>query len=130
MLRTTAPLIGALERIPHHRGTRMADTGSLHALHRLLSTKKRGDLISQAEILRATGWASSTLRTYVRKNKLLPFLTELRDEDFAAARAGSGVTYSEIHGALAQKTSVPLILGPGLTLRGRSHTYLDRKSVV
>ena len=78
---------------------------------------------ADTEIIRATGWASSTLRTYVRKNKLLPFFTEQPDGNFVVARAGSGVTFSEIHGALRQKTTVQLILGPGLTLRGRSHTY-------
>ena len=90
----------------------MAGTGSLHALHRLLSTKKRGDLISPEEIIRATGWASSTLRTYVGKNKLVPFFTEQTDGNFVVARAGSGVTFSEIHGALRQKATVQLILGP------------------
>ncbi|MGE0290246.1 MAG: serine/threonine-protein kinase [Bradyrhizobium sp.] len=45
------------------------------------------------------------------------------DGNFAVTRTGSGVTFSEIHGALRQKTFVPLILVPGATLRGRKHTY-------
>jgi len=101
----------------------MGSDKSFRDLHRLLSSRQRGEIVSRAEVLDATGWKPRTLQTYVRKNKLIDFLDEQDDGNFRAHRAGSGVTFSDIHGALQQKTQTPLTLTAGLHLNGKAHTY-------
>jgi serine/threonine protein kinase len=100
----------------------------LRALTDLLSQRNFGDIVTVTEILDATKWVESTLRTYVRKNKLIQFLEELPDGNFKALRSGSSIAYSDIHGALSQTSPAQLILTPGLKLAGKSNIYqLEKK---
>lgn len=101
----------------------MGSDKSFRALTKLLSSKSRGDLISKAQVLATTNWAPRTLQTYVRKNKLVDFLLEFPDGNFQTVRAGSAITFSDVHGALQQKTQAPLTLAPGLHLSGANASY-------
>lgn len=102
----------------------MATEKGLRALHKFLTEQKRGDIVSDEQLLQATSWAPATLKTYVTKNKLIAFLEKRPDATYLVLRNGSSVTYADVHGALAQKTQVRLALQRGLRLRTQSNTYV------
>jgi len=71
---------------------------------KFLQQHDKGDIVTAAEIMEATGWKESSLATYVGKNKLAGFLSKRADGRFDVLRNGSAITEQDIGGALTQVT--------------------------
>jgi hypothetical protein len=57
-----------------------------------LRTKQGGDIVSKQEVMDASGWSDVSLATYLRKNKLAPFLLELADGNIKVLLDGTDIT--------------------------------------
>ncbi len=70
-------------------------------------TLQLGQRVSREELLAATGWQDSTLRTYLSKNKLLMFFgpCSADAQTFDVGLEGDAVTEDLIHEQLTQKSS-------------------------
>jgi hypothetical protein len=53
------------------------------------------DIISNKRLLEATGWTAISLKTYIKKNKLSPFLIPIPGGDFRVVRAGPALAEQE-----------------------------------
>jgi hypothetical protein len=60
------------------------------------------DVITWQDILNATGWTEVSLKTYVNKNKLSPFLLPIGGNRFRVMRAGPTLNEQEVERALTQ----------------------------
>jgi serine/threonine-protein kinase len=79
-------------------------TKGLAAVFEFLKGYDEGDLVTADQIMKATGWKPSSLRTYVQKNKLAGFRSKRADGRFEVLRNGSALTEADIAGALTQVT--------------------------
>ncbi len=70
-------------------------------------TLQLGQRVSREELLAATGWQDSTLRTYLIKNKLLMFFgpCSAETQNFDVGLEGDTVTEDLIREQLTQKSS-------------------------
>jgi serine/threonine protein kinase len=82
-----------------------------------------GDVVTREELLSATEWSDSSLTTYLKKNKLAPFLERLPDGRFRALKHGASLTEADVQGALSQVTPQGMTLLKGERLEGDGGTY-------
>ena len=75
------------------------------ACYDLLRTKKAGDVVTVAELLRATKWKQSTLQTYVGKDKLAPFLKFGSDGSAEVRLNGASLSEKQFGKVFTQKAS-------------------------
>lgn len=101
----------------------------MKGLFDLLKTKNQGDLVSNAEVMAAANWSESTLKTYVKKNKLSRFLAPSSAGGFRALRNGATITEGEVQGALTQVTPELLPLAAKDILQGQTNTYVLLKEL-
>ena len=88
-----------------------------------------GDVVSKADILKASGWSESTFRTYLGKNYMDPFLMRTgHDGEYRVRRDGDSISKSEIASAFTQTRPELFEPAQGFVLRGERGRYvLDRK---
>lgn len=96
----------------------------LQRFYDLLRAQKTGDVLTREQILAATNWSESSLATYIRKNKLAPFLQTMPDGRFKALKHGASLTEGDVQGALSQVTPQAMSLLKGEKLKGENGTYV------
>jgi serine/threonine-protein kinase len=79
-------------------------------------------VIAESEIMEATGWSATSLRTYVNKNKLSPFIQRLPSGEFRVVRAGAALREQEVDRALTQVSPSALVLAKDDSLVGSQGT--------
>jgi serine/threonine protein kinase len=92
-------------------------------LFSLMSKHQIGDLLSEAQILTATGWKATTLDTYYRKNVLDPFLARIDGGAFKVLRSGTALSRKELAAAFSQVKPGVLQLTQGMRLTGAKEKY-------
>lgn len=80
-------------------------------------------VITWQDILDATGWTEVSLRTYVNKNKLSPFLMPLSGARFRVLRAAPALSEQEVERALTQVSPPILLLSEGQVFGGQKANY-------
>lgn len=96
----------------------------VEAFFKFISTKKAGDFVSESEVLAATKWTISTLKTHENKNGLQPFLQRVHSgTSFRVRRDGETITRQEVSDRLTQKRPVAFLLSPGTPISGELATY-------
>ena len=88
-----------------------------------ISKKSEGDMVSQADVMNATGWTQSTLDTHITKNALDPFLTLTPNGNFRVRRNGGSISKDDVRKAFTQIRPAELSLSPGLRLKGMDADY-------
>ncbi len=82
-----------------------------------------GDIVTRDDLITATEWSESSFDTYLRKNKLVPFLERMKDGRFKVLKHGASLTEADVQGALSQVTPQAMTLLKGEVLSGESDTY-------
>lgn len=90
-----------------------------------LVTRSAGDEIDRAALQSIAGWSDSSLKTYVTKDKISPFLRELPGgSKFKVVKDGSTLTEHEFHAVFTQKGPTSVVLAKGEKLLGASEQYV------
>ena len=82
-----------------------------------------GDVVTEDDIVRATGWKASTLRTYRAKNYTDPFLTRVTPTTYRVPRDGSSLSMADVSSSFTQMRPGILVLTEGTNLTGRLGRY-------
>jgi serine/threonine protein kinase len=98
-------------------------TRGARRFYELLLRLNVDEAITRQRILDATKWTSSSLETYVNKNKLSPFLLPLPDGRFRVVRAGPALNEQEVDRALTQVSPSTLVLAEGQEFRALRGNY-------
>lgn len=102
------------------------------AMFALLQVKKSGDVITENEIERATGWKRNaegklvSLHTYMGKNKLARYFQKdstLSADRYRILRDGKTLNADEFHADVTQASPERLVLHPRMILRGAGGNY-------
>ena len=88
-----------------------------------LSKRKAGDIVTLAEILAATNWQESAIKTYISKNKLSPFILPLADKKYKILMDGAKISEDYFHEVFTQTAPKKVILSVGDALNGNSYQY-------
>ena len=88
-----------------------------------LTTKSTGDVVSREELMDATGWSAVSLKTYLGKNKLSPFLLPLSGRSVRVMMDGSDLSKRYFNEVFTQTAPPQLSLTPGDKLAGEKHSY-------
>lgn len=89
-----------------------------------LSGLKAGDVVTTSELLRRTGWSESSLRTYLNKNKLAPFVVPIVGGKLKILKDGSSISEQYFHEVFTQTAPKNVVLSVGDQLDGDSDAYL------
>ena len=89
-----------------------------------LQTKSSGDVVSRDEVLEATGWIESSLNTYLKKNKLAPFLMPLNGDQLKVVNGGGELSARWFEEVFTQKGPRHVNLSAGDRLTGGRDAYL------
>jgi serine/threonine protein kinase len=101
----------------------MALTRGNRRFYELLLRLKIDDTLTDQQVLDATGWTPVSLKTYLNKNKLSPFLLRLPNGRFRVVRAGPALGEQEVDRALTQVNPSILVLAEGQTFGGLKSNY-------
>lgn len=88
-----------------------------------LSEMHIGDVIARQDLLDLMKWKEATLKTYLTKNMLTPFLSELPSGDLRVVKEGRTLTESDVASIFSQKKEAKLVLRKGGYLTGRKDVY-------
>ena len=82
-----------------------------------------GDVVTEADIVSATGWKASTLRTYRAKNYTDPFLTRVSSTQYRVLRDGRSLSRADVSSSFTQMRPGVLVLTEGTNMAGRLGRY-------
>lgn len=88
-----------------------------------LTEHRVGDIVSMAEISAETGWTPATIKTYISKHYMDPFLSEESAGRYQVLRDGLSISKGELTDAFTQKRPGMLVLADGLELQGQNDRY-------
>ncbi len=88
-----------------------------------LQTKKSGDIVPRSEVLENSGWDDVSLKTYLKKNKLAPFMVPLPEERLKILQNGQDITEQYFLEVFTQTAPRKILLSAGMPLKGESSTY-------
>lgn len=89
-----------------------------------LKKHKSGDTAPVQELLDATGWSKVSLKTYLNKNKLAPFLVLLQNDIVKVLLGGADLAENHFDEVFTQTAPSKIALSPGDILAGRVSTYV------
>ena len=92
-------------------------------LYEWLQTQTAGTIVSYQTIMDVTEWSAVSLVTYIKKNKIAPFLTKIADRRLKVVLNGDEITAQYFDETFTQKAPRAVNLAPGDTLSGREETY-------
>jgi serine/threonine-protein kinase len=92
-------------------------------LYDWLRQQKAGTIVSYEEIMNVVGWTESSLKTYIGKNKIAPFLQPLRDQRLKVLLDGDGIDEAFFHETFTQ--TAPKSVSPSVNdiYEGDKDTY-------
>lgn len=82
-----------------------------------------GDIVTEADIVNATGWKVSTFRTYRAKNYTDPFLTRVGSTEYRVLRDGNLLSRADVTASFTQMRPGVLVLTEGTSITGRQGRY-------
>ncbi len=82
-----------------------------------------GDVVTESDIVEATGWAVSTFRTYRAKNYTDPFLARVGPADYRVLRDGDSLSKGDVTSSFTQMRPGVLVLTRGTTVTGQRGRY-------
>lgn len=88
-----------------------------------LQEQPNGSEIGRAALLTVMQWKDSTLRTYLSKNMLAPFILPLEGDRFRVIKGKDSIRPEDIETAFSQKKPLALVLARGDTLHGNDDQY-------
>lgn len=88
-----------------------------------LRGKKSGQVVTRAEAIEATGWNESSLKTYLNKNKLAPFLAPIVGGHLKVLLDGSELSEPYFDEVFTQTAPTKVTLGVGGRLAGEHAVY-------
>lgn len=84
---------------------------------------KRGEAIDRKTLMSTMNWSDSSLRTYLSKRKLEPFVRKQSDGRLVAIRDGDEINLRDITNAFKQVNDPVFVLYEGLEFRGGNGAY-------
>ena len=88
-----------------------------------LRQQQAGRTVTYDEVMTATGWSEVSLRTYLNKNKVAPFLQKLAGRRLKVLLDGQEVTEDFFDETFTQKAPRPVALSAGTILDGDGGSY-------
>ena len=101
----------------------MLSKGSLR-LYEWLKTQTAGTVVSYDVIKDVTEWSESSLVTYIKKNKIAPFLTKIQGRRFKVVMDGSEISAQYFDETFTQMAPRPVNLAPGDEFSGSLEVYV------
>ena len=101
----------------------MALTRGSRRLFDWLQEQQAGTIVTRAEVMRVAQWSPVSLKTYLDKNKLAPFLQPLAGHDLKVLLNGAEISEQFFDETFTQTAPRPLTLSAGDTLVGNHDTY-------
>jgi hypothetical protein len=93
-------------------------------LYELLRTKNEGDTVLKEELRDSTGWADSTLNTYLKKNMLNEFLEPTSRNSFQVLTNSSDISEPLIAASLSQIQNDQVFISRGEIFKSNFSKYL------
>ena len=93
-------------------------------LYEWLQRQTAGTIVSYETIKGVTEWSESSLVTYIKKNKIAPFLTKIEGRRFKVVLDGPEVGAQYFDETFTQKAPRPVNLAPGDELSGSLEIYV------
>lgn len=88
-----------------------------------LKDRRAGEVHERVTVREAAGWSEVSLNTYLRKNKLAPFLLELADGRLRILVDGRDLSKPHFHETFTQTAPRKVTLSPGDRLFGDTNEY-------
>ena len=88
-----------------------------------LRQQPAGKVVTYDEVMEASGWSESSLRTYIHKNKIDPFLLNLNDRTMQVRLNGEDVGERYFDEVFTQQAPRSVVLTPGHELTGAEGAY-------
>ena len=94
-----------------------------------LQNHNENDEVTEADILNSMpSWSSNTLKTYLAKNKIDPFVKKISQNKYLIIRNGGEVTYDEVSSALTQANPKTFTAFYGVSVQGKlyEHKFISK----
>ena len=101
----------------------MALTRGSKRLFDWLKEQRAGTIVTRQELMRIAGWSEVSLRTYLHKNKIAPFLQRLAGQDLKVLLDGEEISEQFFDETFTQTAPRPVALAAGDTLEGECGSY-------
>ena len=92
-------------------------------LHEWLKHQTAGTVVSYETIKDVAEWSEVSLVTYIKKNKIAPFLTKIEGRRFKVVLDGSEISPQYFDETFTQRAPRPVNLAPGDELSGNVEVY-------
>ena len=101
----------------------MALRGGAKKLFEWLKQQSAGEIFSYEEVMEAANWNESSLKTYINKNKIAPFLQKLEDRKLKVLLDGDEITEKFFHETFTQTAPRHIQLSAGDEFQGENDKY-------
>ena len=101
----------------------MALTKGARLCYEWLRTQVAGTIVSRSVVAAAAGWKPISLRTYLNKNKLAPFLLPLENDELKVLMDGAQISEKYFDEVFTQTAPPKITLSVGDTLSGNAGRY-------
>jgi serine/threonine protein kinase len=88
-----------------------------------LKSQKAGNVVSYQEVMDVTAWSEKTLKTYLNKNKLAPFLQKLQNNKLKVLMDGSEISENFFNETFTQTAPINIAVSSGDVLIGELGKY-------
>jgi serine/threonine protein kinase len=88
-----------------------------------LKTQKAGTVVPYEDVMNVSGWTETSLKTYLTKNKLAPFLEKLQNRKLKVLMDGSDISEAYFNETFTQKGPKPFSVSAGDVLTGELNCY-------
>jgi serine/threonine protein kinase len=88
-----------------------------------LKTQKAGVIVPYGDVMKLTEWSESSLKTYITKRKLAPFLQKLQEQKLKVLMDGSDISEQYFHETFTQTGPENVIVSAGDVLTGELGKY-------
>ena len=101
----------------------MALTRGAKNLFDWLMKQEAGTIVTNEDVMSAAGWSEVSLMTYLRKNKVAPFLQRLADRKLKVLLDGDEISEQFFDETFTQTAPRLIALSAGDQLEGEHDTY-------
>lgn len=88
-----------------------------------LKSQKAGNAVSYQEVMDVTAWSEKSLKTYLNKNKLAPFLQKLQNNKLKVLMDGSEISENFFNETFSQTAPINIAVSSGDVLIGEIGKY-------
>jgi len=101
----------------------MAITKGARRIFNWLKSQKAGTIVSYQEVMDISEWSEASLKTYLNKNKLAPFLQRLQNERLKVLMDGSEISETFFDETFSQAAPINVSVSAGDELIGELSSY-------